>query len=176
MIKKILSLLKPDKTARLFKAVESGKIEVVEKLIEEGQNLNITSAAIEWPLLLSAVPHPEILSLLLTKGANPDCQEKNKWYSPLINAARLNRIESVKLLLAHHADRHLTSFAGLSALVYAIERDNETIAKMLIDEEDNSQFLTDVIDTCVEKNIPLSNYKEMIEKRLVEIEDSFEST
>ena len=165
LFKKLCSL----KNNKIFNAVKSGDIEKVRELINKGKNIDIVHYDWNWPLVMSAVPYPDILELLIKNGVNIDCQETNKWYSPLINASRLNEIESVKILIKYNANTHLTSFVGFPAIFYAIERNYLKIVKILLKKENNIEFLEDVIKICIEKNILNTKYKELVEKRIIEI-------
>lgn len=154
----------------MFEAVEDGDLNSVKKLIAKGCDVNIHKTAVNWPLILSAVPHPEILECLINNGAAVNVQEENKLYSPLITACRLNQIKSVKILLAHNADPHLTSFANLPALYYAIERDHNDIVQLILENEKDALFLRDFTWYCYEKSIDISSATNLIEQKINALE------
>jgi len=160
----------PKSNEQLFAAVKSGNLQKVKELVDAVQNVNIVESGIEWPLILCAVAFPEILEYLIQQGADINSQEQNKLYSPLINAARLNHIESAKILIKYDADLHLTSFAGLTALHYAIERYHDEITKLLLNKENDPAYLKEFIQFCENTSFNLSIYKNMIIKRINELE------
>jgi len=141
-----------------FTAVKTGDINTVRKKLKTEYEINQPYPDSDWPIALTSVKHPEILRLLISHGAEINNQESHKWYSPLINAVRFSQVESVNILLENNADTHLTSFAGLPALVYALEIKNEEIIELLLKNETSAEFLEKVKKICYEKGIDTELY------------------
>jgi ankyrin repeat protein len=59
------------------------------------------------------------LETLLKSGGNANVQDPRGGATPLMNAAVVGSVESMKLLLAHKANPNLTNSAGATALIWA---------------------------------------------------------
>ena len=71
----------------------------------------------------------------LQEGADPNCRVVGTGlnYTPLLQAISENRMGLTKLLLDRGADPHLEDDNGDPAMVFAADKKNEQIARLLID-------------------------------------------
>lgn len=169
-LKRLLKKLFKTKIDIFFDAISAGDITKVKSFLENGYDVNQKHPDWDWPAALSAVAHPDILKLLIEYNVDIDAQETNKWYTPLINTARRGKTDVVKILLENNANTHLTSFAGLPALFYALEGKYEDIIHLLLKHETDDDFLYEVISLCEEKEIDIQKYLDHIKKRIEELE------
>ena len=104
------------------------------------QDESDASSEKEESLLTFAIAHPQLLSLLLDKGANPN--EQN-WFgkTPLMYAAQFNQTESASVLLAHGAQIELSTVKTslscidinhLTALHYAVRYASKNFIRLLL--------------------------------------------
>lgn len=119
---------------KLINAINSGNLNLVKKLIEENNDLDINSQRNNgWTFLHYSVAQGErkIANFLLENGANPDIKNHINNY-PLNYAINYENIEIVKLLLEYHADINIVDFHGFSPIFKAIEKDNLDLFKLLV--------------------------------------------
>lgn len=71
----------------------------------------------------------------LKEGADPNCRVAGTWlnFTPLLQAISESRLEVSKLLLDHGADPHLEDENGDPAMIFAADKKNEQIARLLIE-------------------------------------------
>jgi ankyrin repeat protein len=121
----------------LFSAIFKNDFNTVSKMLESGTDPNSVDED-GFSLLMNAIladtEDTRIVSLILSKGADVNYREPNKW-TALHFAARDQKIEAVKLLLDHGADVNAKEEFGNTPLDRNITvcRDNHEIAKMLLD-------------------------------------------
>ena len=90
-------------TALTF-AAQSGDLKSAEMLIAAAANVNEATLDGTTPLLkASASGQESVLLLLLNNGADPNAADVNGYTALHFSAARRNRLESVRALLAHGA-------------------------------------------------------------------------
>jgi hypothetical protein len=77
------------------------------------------------PLLHVAVASPRALDALLARGGSPDLRD-SIGKTPLMLAAQHDRIESAKLLLAHHAAVDATTYVKAEPWGYTLSHDART--------------------------------------------------
>lgn len=113
----------------------------IEKIISAGANLN--SPNVPDNALMNSIKRPDILMLLIEKGANVNAQNQFG-KTALMYAIQFNNLEAIKILIDHHADINLATFehsyeaeAELSAgkrtpLMYAAWHANDEVVKYLL--------------------------------------------
>ena len=108
----------------------------------------------ETPLIFYVLDKIPLLRTLLEYSADINCSIPNKSYTPLIMAIRRNNTEAAMMLLKRGADPELISFAGLSAIFYAIENANEEIIRSILRDKRDPQYLKGILDLCSQRNLP----------------------
>jgi ankyrin repeat protein len=102
-----------------------------------------SSSGITPLLMVAEVGWPDILDILLQRGAVVDAApsgkraEENKiaGSTPLIGATKYNHPECVKRLLAQHANPNHQNQSGISALMLAAEQGYFDCVKLLVQAE-----------------------------------------
>jgi ankyrin repeat protein len=143
----------PDGMTALQLVARTGNVKAAQLLIGAGAKVD---AKEKWggqtPLMwASARRHPEMMQLLISKGANVNLASIDRNYqrhvtaegrpksldsgglTPLLYAARENCIKCVDVLLANKADINLPDPDGVSPLHVAIMNANWDLAKKLIE-------------------------------------------
>jgi ankyrin repeat protein len=92
--------------AELFEACAAGDVATVRRLIERNAGLVAARNAEGGTPLHAAVPHPDIVRLLLERGADPNARDKGDNALPLHFAAGGGPIESVQTLIDAGSDVH----------------------------------------------------------------------
>ncbi|MBE7418141.1 MAG: ankyrin repeat domain-containing protein [Ideonella sp.] len=112
----------------LMLAALRGHMGIVERLLALGAAVNRAG----WsPLHYAATgPDPQIVELLIAKGAQVDARSPNGT-TPLMMAARYGNEESITLLLAAKADRALRNQRQMNAADFARSAERESLAKRL---------------------------------------------
>jgi ankyrin repeat protein len=85
----------------LKRASSEGDIHTVRSLVEAGADVNATDEHGSGTLLTF---HPEVITYLLSKGADPNIQTNENGSSVLAGLAFVNEVECVRILLQHGAD------------------------------------------------------------------------
>lgn len=122
--------------SQLTLSAESGDINQVKTLLDQGADPN-SSQDRYYPPLMAAIrpnPSPAIVKLLLDRGANPD-KAGYGGYRALHWAAKFGETEIVKILLEHGATPEVTTTEGhrYTPIKLAIENGHTTITRMLTD-------------------------------------------
>ena len=142
---------------KLFDACLEGNINSVEKLIENGCNINETDKSGNSALkAASNMGHIEIVRLLLSNGADVNIKNENR-SDPLIGASFWGHSEIVNLLLEHGADVNNTHKSNI--LVMYVSRNGgpqkkETMKENL--DEDIDKKRTALMDACHEGNVRIA--------------------
>lgn len=112
----------------LMLAALNGHLELVQKLVERGADINKTG----WtPLHYAATNgHLDIMSLLLERHAYIDAESPNGT-TPLMMAAQYANAAAVKLLLEAGADASLKNQLGLTAIDFANKADRADSAELI---------------------------------------------
>jgi ankyrin repeat protein len=112
----------------LMLAALKGRLETVRRLLERGAAVDQAG----WNALhyAAAGPEPQIVTLLLTRGASIEAPSPNGT-TALMMAARYGSEESVGLLLARQADAATRNERGLNAADFARSAGREALAKRL---------------------------------------------
>jgi ankyrin repeat protein len=108
----------------LFKAINSARLDLVNKLLSAGADPNLPGPKIVlWP----AVHHPAILEALLTHGA-----DLRRAPGVLELATSTNSADAVHILLTHGADPNAKKDNIYTPLCSAIRDDRETLVETLL--------------------------------------------
>jgi ankyrin repeat protein len=142
----------PDGMTALLAVARTGNVAAAQVLLKAGATVD---AKEKWggqtPLMwASARRHPEMMELLISKGADVNARSIDRNYqrhiqaegrpksldsgglTPLLYAARENCTACVDVLLKHNADIDLPDPDGVSPLLVAIMNANWDLAKQLI--------------------------------------------
>lgn len=107
---------------------------MVRLLLESGADPESSFGQGETALMTAArTGNPEVVQLLLARGAKASAQEQWRGQTALMWAAAEGHTEAVRLLLAAGADRDARSKAGFSALLFAIREGRIGSVKALLD-------------------------------------------
>lgn len=101
----------------LMYAARRGHTEVVKLLIKKGAEVNTRAEDGTTALILSA-DYPDILQILIEKGADITASGFGMGRTALMQAAGLGRVESVRLLLDAGADVNSRDDMGRTALMF----------------------------------------------------------
>ena len=151
----------------LHVAAKHGKLEIVEKLIELGADLNRRGAILGGGAINEAASdgHIEIVRYLLSCGAELDVSEPER--NPLFSAILGGHIDIVKLLIENGIDIHVKytgeSMKNMGALAFAHERGQKVIADLLDPDKkeeykDTRQYeTTEILDYITEQFGPIDH-------------------
>ncbi|HXV23259.1 MAG TPA: ankyrin repeat domain-containing protein [Alphaproteobacteria bacterium] len=117
----------------LFDAVKAGDAASVERLLNDGANVDSRAMDQATPLIEAALSgQPEIAALLLAKGA--DVMARNAGgFTPLHAAAYSGSVPVAELLLEKDAAlEDAANKAGVSPLIVAAEEDHLAMVELLI--------------------------------------------
>ena len=143
----------PDGMTALLAVARTGNVEAAQVLLKAGAKVDAKEKfGGQTPLMwASARRHPEMMELLISKGADVNARSTDRNYqrhiqaegrpknldsgglSPLLYAARENCMKCVDVLLKHNADINLPDPDGVPPLTVAILNANWDLAKQLID-------------------------------------------
>jgi len=118
----------PANETALMMAALAGQVDWAQKLLAHGAQVNREG----WtPLHYAASgPQPQLLTLLLDKGAAVDARSPNGT-TPLMMASRYGNEEGAQLLLTRGADARLRNDQGLTAVDFARTGGREKLAARL---------------------------------------------
>lgn len=119
----------------LHEAVSSGFTDIVNFLLKErNANPNLINnkgeAALHWAAI-GGKNSEEILSTLLSRGANINIQTQKEGWTPLHIAAGKGHLNLVEMLVSRGADIRLLSFSGSNALNLAMHYSHSNTARFL---------------------------------------------
>ena len=152
---------------KLIETIENNDLHGFEQALEDGLDPDIKLD--ETPLIFYVLDKMPLLKSLLEHNVNINCSIPNKSYTPLIMAIRRNNTEAAMILLNKGADPDLISFAGLSAIFYAIEIANEEIIEFILKDKKDLKYLNEILDLSIRRNLPKAGI-EKLRKMLTEIE------
>jgi uncharacterized protein len=123
----------------LMQAINKNDINRVQKLIQQGVNVNELDANQDAPLVMAAYKgYTEIVKLLLEAGADIAAVDPDMKATALHAAAYAGRTEAAKLLIAYKIDIDKQGpYNGYTALHDAIWQNNIETAKVLIEAKAN---------------------------------------
>ncbi len=125
---------KEDKNEKLMQDVLDGKLEVVEKKLEEGASANFEEKN-ETPLFAAVrMGNLQMVECLLKHGANPDslCHGESK-LSPIYDACVRGNLQIMEALLKYHANPDYRTIFKVSVLEMAVHKGNEQMVKALLE-------------------------------------------
>ena len=119
----------------LMTAARTGNLAIVRALVDHGAAVNAATietggTALMWAL---AAPHPDIVRLLLDRGADP-AQSTTVGFTPLMFAARNGDRAMAQALIAHGVDVNDTSADGTHVLPFAIVSGRDQFAHFLLEQ------------------------------------------
>ena len=119
----------------LMTAARTGDAAIVEALLDHGADVNAVTAktrstALMWAL---AAPHPDIVRLLLGRGADPT-RETAAGFTTLMFAARNGDVAMGRALIDAGVDVNAPGSDGTHALPFAIIAGQAAFARFLLDE------------------------------------------
>jgi ankyrin repeat protein len=116
----------------LHYAAAEGHRETVELLVERGADVNAVSVSDGSTPLHSAVinGHAAVARFLLEKGALPEAKTKSDW-TPCHFAADRGDVETMAVLLDHHADWQALNSGEQNPLELALANGHQNIIEMV---------------------------------------------
>jgi len=146
----------------LHQAVRAYDIATVREIVETsiGSALDIASADGVTALhLAAATDQPEVIRLLLERGASVDSRTE-RGFTPLHWAASRDAIESVQVLLAAGADVAALARNDITPLHWAASRDAARTLQLLLDAGGDPNARTATGDTALHLAIRRDTYSE----------------
>lgn len=130
----------------LYDAIRQGAEREVRALLDTGASPNSKSRGLwtafapdedpyyDHPPLVAAIyaKRPDLVGLLLEKGAAPAWQGKRSGITPLMIAAREKQVAAVLALLGKGVDVNQKNNDGATALFYAVEAEDVQTVKALL--------------------------------------------
>jgi len=114
-----------------IQAINEGHVEVLDKLLRLGFDVNVQSSDGLTPLFAAAHEgNPETVEFLLENGA--DVNHKSMYGTPLMNAVEEEAKKVVKILLDYKADVNIQVYGGETVLWQLVRQPNPEIFGMLL--------------------------------------------
>jgi len=115
-----------------LQALWEGDAARVGEMLEAGMDPNMSTKLGGRPLIISAKKtNPEILKLLIAKGANLESRDPNET-TPLIAAAAAGLEKNLEILITAGADLNARDITGLTALSWASIKGFPKVVELLI--------------------------------------------
>lgn len=122
----------PEGNRPLDIACLNGDLATTTLLLDHGANPNLLNKAGATPLHDAALNgNPEVIAALLKHGAEIDAVDTDTQSTPLHYAASMDRLDAVKTLVAHRANRQLKNSEGLNARQIAARNSFADVADFL---------------------------------------------
>jgi len=153
-----IEAIKNENGQALLAAIKNHNLDEAKELLKKHSiNINVQNDEGLTALHLAASKkynNPEIVQMLLLKGANPDLQNNKYGTTALHYAARNNKIEIVNILLDKGANTDLQNKYGETALFYALTFNYKEIVQILLQKGANwpTQFEQSALHYAVRNN------------------------
>lgn len=133
-LRRIQAELKSDLfgTPSLIRATGDARYDAARALVDAGADVNSAGLGGLTPLMLS-VTQPDLVKLLLSKGADPNAVAAFRAYTPLLRAAEVGNLEVTRLLLAAGAKVDHANTTGETALHVAAEGNRADVVVALVE-------------------------------------------
>jgi hypothetical protein len=124
----------------LLAAIKGERLEVVERLLEQGADVNTVSFMQGWTALMRASGDKrlDVMELLLKKGADINAKDRDGATALIRVSSYGSRdsgyLEVVKLLLEKGADINVKESGGKTALMWASFRGHLEVVKLLLEK------------------------------------------
>jgi uncharacterized protein len=118
----------PLRNTALNYAIYTGNVEIIEKLLNAGANINVSGEV--TPLQYAAYENVEILKMIISRGGKINLVNKYG-ETALMTAAGCGKSEIVSWLLENGADKHLKDVFGKNASDKAESNKHYDVVKML---------------------------------------------
>jgi len=131
-------------TSLLITAVTTGEVAVVRDLIARGANVNYHEPRSQLsPLAIAVInDHSVVVDILAKHGARVNhCKDSALVETPLHFACREGYNETVRVLIDHKADVNAHVPGVKSPLGVAVSRRNDSLAKMLLDNQADPNYV-----------------------------------
>jgi ankyrin repeat protein len=117
----------------IIRAAEKGKLQLLNELIAQGQDVNVSKRD-GWIPLMAAVKNGryEVVQRLLDKGADTNACKRDGW-TPLMEATKKGQLDVSKLLLARGADVNAQTKNGWTALLSAVDESRVDMVELLLE-------------------------------------------
>lgn len=114
-------------------AIADDDIELLKRILSHNVNLKAKDEG-GWTSTMHAVRHnrPEMLTLLINKGASINAKDDDEGMTALMMAAYDGKLELVQILLNYGANVHLEDNYDMTALELAQEQAHVEIAELLL--------------------------------------------
>jgi ankyrin repeat protein len=115
----------------LMRTAETGDVDAVRKVIDEGADVNSKSESGVTALMTSSgMGHAGVTRLLIEKGADVNATTPGN-YTALMNAALTGQREIIQILLDAGAEPDIKDVSGKTAKDYALMKEHEDIAQLI---------------------------------------------
>jgi len=119
----------------LFLACQIGEVSLVQRILDVGGQLGITTNMGFAPLHAAASGgYVDVASILLKHGVSADVQNPLNGFTPLYVAASAGQLQFCELLISYGAEVNLLSYYHRSPLMHAIRNGYIQVAELLLEK------------------------------------------